>query len=69
MTHRVGEKGQVVIPKDLRDRLGIGCDVLFSSDEDSARVIPLRPESTLRGRFQGSGMTGRLETDRRHEPR
>ena len=69
MIHRVGEKGQVVIPKDLRDRFGIGCDVVFSSDEDSVRVIPLRPRSTLRGRFQGSGMTGRLEADRRHEPR
>lgn len=71
MTHRVGEKGQVVIPKEMRDRLGIrpGSEVVFTSDAASVRVIPVRPEATLRGRFHGSGMTDRLEADRRTEPR
>lgn len=71
MTHRVGEKGQVVIPKELRDRLGIlpGSEVVFASDTDSVRVIPVRPEAGLRGRYHGSGMTDRLEADRRSEPR
>lgn len=71
MTHRVGPKGQVVIPKQLRERVGIepGDEVTFDDDGESVRVIPLRPNETLRGRFAGSGMTKRLEADRRAEPR
>jgi len=71
MTHRVGPKGQVVIPKKLRERVGIepGDEVTFDDDGESVRVIPLRPNETLRGRFTGSGMTKRLEADRRAEPR
>ena len=69
MTHRVGAKGQIVIPKDLRDQLGIhpGSEVTFVSDENSVRVIPIRREIPLRGRYAQSGMAERLESDRRGE--
>lgn len=40
MTHRVGPKGQVVIPKEMRDQLGIrpGDRVSFWCDGDSVSV-------------------------------
>jgi AbrB family looped-hinge helix DNA binding protein len=60
----------VVIPKDLRDRLGIvpGTEVTFAESDGEVRVVPVR-RASLRGRFRGSGMTARLERDRRAEPR
>jgi len=40
MTHRVGAKGQVVIPKSIRDELGIapGDEVVFETDGKDVRV-------------------------------
>lgn len=40
---RVTEKGQVTIPKEIRDRLGIipGSDVDFVADEKGARLVVL----------------------------
>ncbi len=40
MTHKVGPKGQVVIPKEIRDQLGIrpGDRVSFWCDGDSVSV-------------------------------
>ena len=69
MTYRVGPKGQVVIPKVFRDQLGIapGDEVDFSLEDDKLRVEPVRPSSTLRGTFKGSGLTDLLEADRRAE--
>lgn len=69
MTHRIGPKGQVVIPKQMRDHLGLrpGSEVVFDEDGDAVRVIPVSRVGTLRGRFHGSGMTRRLEDDRRAE--
>ena len=42
MTHRVGPKGQVVIPKDLRDELGIeaGDEVSIWRHDDHVAVRP-----------------------------
>jgi AbrB family looped-hinge helix DNA binding protein len=68
--HRVGAKGQVVIPKDLRDRrgLGSGTAVLIEEHEDGVLVRPLSPDRPLRGRFGHSGMAERLLQDRSEEP-
>ena len=40
---RVTTKGQVTIPKDIRDKLGIGpgSEVNFVSTEDGARLVPV----------------------------
>lgn len=72
MTHRVGAKGQVVIPKELRDELGIhpGTEVVFLPDGGGVRVVPVqRALDELRGMFAGSDMAERLLEDRRREPR
>jgi AbrB family looped-hinge helix DNA binding protein len=71
MTHRVGVKGQVVIPKDLRDRFGIepGDEVDFWDCDDHVAVRPVRNTQALRGRFRELDLTGDLETERRAERR
>jgi AbrB family looped-hinge helix DNA binding protein len=72
MTVRVGAKGQVVIPKSVRDRIGLhlGDEVDFELREDDVVVLVPRAKSAgLGGRFGGSGMADRLLADRRHEPR
>lgn len=73
MTHRIGAKGQVVIPKELRDQLGIepGDEVDFWLHDDHVAVRPAERRQPLRGRFRGSPLTRELEcgraTDRDHE--
>lgn len=66
MTHRVGPKGQVVIPKDLRDELGIepGDEVTFWRDGDHVSLRPAHARRALRGRFAGSPLTDQLEAER-----
>lgn len=67
MTHRVGTKGQVVIPKELRDELGIepGDEVTFWRHEDHLALRPTHGRRPLRGRFSGSSLTDVLEQERR----
>jgi len=73
MTRRVGAKGQVVIPKELRDELGIepGDEVNFWREGDHLAVRPAE-HMHLRGRFRSSPLTASLEADRRadreHDP-
>jgi len=69
MTYRVGPKGQVVIPKVLREQLGIvpGDEIDFSLDDDVLHLRAVRPTSSLRGSFSGIKLTELLETDRRAE--
>ncbi len=71
MTSRVGAKGQVVIPKAMRDRAGLqpGDEVDFELRDDVVVVRAARTPTTLAGRFMGSGMAARLLADRRSEPR
>jgi len=66
MTHIVGPKGQVVIPKRLRDELGIvpGDEVEFWRDGDHVAVAPSRSGEPLVGRFPGEDLTGALERER-----
>ncbi len=72
MTSRVGPKGQVVIPKTLRDHLGIqpGDEVEFALlDEGGVRVGPVRGAASLRGSLRGMGLIEALEADRLSERR
>jgi AbrB family looped-hinge helix DNA binding protein len=67
----MGAKGQVVIPKDLREQAGLGpgSDVSFEPVDDGIVVRRANRRATLRGRFAGSGMAARLLVDRGKEPR
>jgi AbrB family looped-hinge helix DNA binding protein len=66
MTHRVGAKGQVVIPKELRDELGIepGDEVSFWRHDDHVAVRPIAHRRPLRGRFRGSALVDELSRER-----
>jgi AbrB family looped-hinge helix DNA binding protein len=71
MIHRVGTKGQVVIPKELRDRVGLhpGAAVDFALEGERIVLLPLQSQRRLGGRFAKSGMAARLLQDRAAEPR
>ena len=66
MTHRVGPKGQVVIPKELRDELGIepGDEVSFWRHDDHVAVRPADRRRPLRGRFRCSDLVDELTEQR-----
>jgi AbrB family looped-hinge helix DNA binding protein len=66
MTHRVGPKGQVVIPKELRDELGLepGDEVSFWLEGDHVALRPAHLRRSLRGRFRSSRLTDELERER-----
>ena len=57
LTMRVTEKGQVTIPKDLRDALGIGAgtEVVFERRGDGALLRKVADEPT-----RGRGLVDRL---------
>lgn len=64
MTSRVGPKGQVVIPKALRDRLGIqpGDRLEFWIEDGHVAGHKAAPRTPLRGRFRGLSLTADLES-------
>jgi len=78
MTHKVGVKGQVVIPKAIRDQIGIraGDEVVFEPDGKDVRVRRVaddpasrtRDIKALRGAWADSGKgTDALLSERRAE--
>ena len=73
MTGRVGTKGPLVIPKEIRDELGLqpGAEVDFERDGGTVRIRPAGPAATrgLRGRYGAGGLAAALLADREHEPR
>ena len=71
MTHRVGTKGQVVIPKPLRERRGLrpGARVVFEEREDGVLVRSEARPDQLRGILRGSGLADALLKDRAAEPK
>lgn len=71
MTGRIGAKGQVVIPKALRDRVNLhpGDEVEFELRASEIVLVARRESSRLGGRFRRSGMVGRLLEERAAEPR
>lgn len=66
MTHRVGAKGQIVIPKEMRDVLGInpGDEVTFWLDGDHVAVRPEGLRTPLKGRFPDTNLADALLEDR-----
>lgn len=71
MTGRIGAKGQVVIPKAIRERVNLhpGDEVEFDLRDDRIVLTVRRDRARLGGRFAGSGMAARLLEDRAREPR
>ncbi len=71
MTGRIGAKGQVVIPKALRDRalLQPGDVVDFKLRDKEIVLVARRSPARLGGRFSKTGMAARLLEDRVIEPR
>ena len=69
MTSRIGPKGQVVIPKALRDELGIdpGDEVAFSIEDGAVLVEPVKEWRSLKGILKGRGLVAELEADHRWE--
>lgn len=72
MTARVGAKGQVVIPEELLEQVGLGpgAEIDFGVVDDGIMIHRAKGPSSLRGRFATkSGMAARLLEDRRNERR
>jgi antitoxin PrlF len=71
MTGKIGAKGQVVIPKALRDRARLqpGDEVDFEMRDQEIVLVARRAHKRLGGRFASTGMAERLLEDRAREPR
>jgi AbrB family looped-hinge helix DNA binding protein len=75
MTHKMGPKGQLVVPRDVRDRHGFKPGDHFVFDDSDGDVRIRRAESTdlpsLRGLLRDADdpvpLTAALEADRRWE--
>lgn len=71
MTHRVGRKGQVVIPRAYRAAIGLqpGDEVTFSQEGSAVRVERVAAPDALMGRLAGYKLVQALEKDRQAERR
>lgn len=71
MTGCVGAKGQIVIPKPLRDQVNLhpGDEVEFELRDGEIVLKVVTTPVKLGGRFAGSGMASRLLDDRMIERR
>src|ERR1700684_2122871 len=71
MTGRIGTKGQVVIPKTLRDRAHLhpGDEVDFELRDQEIVLAARRSPARLGGRFSKTGMAMRLLEGRGRAPR
>ena len=71
MTIRIGAKGQVVIPKAVREQAQLhpGDEVEVAFADEQIVISARRRAASLGGRFANSGMAKRLLEDRRREPR
>jgi AbrB family looped-hinge helix DNA binding protein len=69
MTSRVGPKGQVVLPKGVRDKLGIrpGDEVVVEETGGEARVRRVETDKGLRGLLKHGDPIARLEAEHRRE--
>ena len=69
MTQRVGPKGQVVIPKSIRDELGIrpGDEVVVTREGRAVRIVAAATLVSLRGMLKGSPLIEMLEQEHREE--
>lgn len=69
MTVRVGPKGQVVVPKAIRDRLGIspGDDVVVEEADGAVRIRRPRAAEELLGMLGPAVGMSDLEDERRRE--
>jgi AbrB family looped-hinge helix DNA binding protein len=67
MTQRVGPKGQIVIPKAIREELGIrpGDEVFVTREDGAVRIVAAAALEDLRGVFAGSSILEDLEQERR----
>ncbi len=71
MIRRIGAKGQVVIPKDIRDQAQLhpGDEVDVELRDGAIVLVAQRKPAALGGRFAASGMAARLLEDRARERR
>ncbi len=70
MIHKVGAKGQIVIPKEMRERLGIrpGDRVTFRYNGDAVSVHRVMDAHSLVGFLSGeTGLVDELAAERRVE--
>ncbi len=71
MTVRVSSKGQIVIPKPIREQLKLdqGADLQISVEGDRVVLEKSEPEDwrSLRGSMKGSGLLESLMADRAWE--